>query len=377
MTKRGIYMIYLDYAATTPISEEALYVFNEASKRFYGNPSSLHELGTLANDALETSRSSWATMIGGEKEGIYFTSGGTEANQLALRSLIEGNRHRGNHFITTEVEHSSIYNLFKKFEKDQYDVTYLSLNENGQIDLSELEKAIRPTTMLVSIQAVNSEIGFIQPIDKIGILLAERDVLFHTDFIQGFGNMPIDVKEVKVDALSVAGHKIYGPKGIGMCYINPRINWESQVPNTNHEGGFRPGTVDVPSVLSFTTAAQQANNNIVEYKEQMEKLRHYFTEQLHPAHFKIYESYVAQLPQIVGFSVAKLQGQYIMLKCNENGIAISTGSACQVGQQSPSRTLRALRKSKEEANQLVRVSFGKETKKADLERLISTLHDLL
>src|SRR5699024_10106747 len=181
-------MIYLDYAATTPMSEEALYVFNEATKRYFGNPSSLHEYGTMANAALETGRDSWAQMIGGVSEGVFFTSGGTEANQLAIQSLIDGNKNKGNHLITTEVEHSSIYNLFLKVEKEtDFEVTYLSLNEAGHINIEELKNAIRPSTILASIHSVNGETGFIQPIKQIGALLKERNVLFHTDFVQGFG----------------------------------------------------------------------------------------------------------------------------------------------------------------------------------------------
>lgn len=372
-------MIYLDYAATTPMSEEALYVFNEATKRYFANPSSLHELGTLANDALEVSRSSWAEMIGGIKEGVYFTSGGTESNQLALLSLIEGNKGRGNHLITTEVEHSSIYNLFKKLEKEGYEVTYLGINGDGQINITDLKKAIRPSTVLASIQTVNGETGYIQPIKEIGSLLHEQGILFHTDSVQAFGNVDIDVMHTYIDALSIASHKIYGPKGIGMSYINPRVNWISQIPNTTHENGFRPGTVDVPAILSFTRAAQQAHKDSDKNTNKMLYLREYLVEQLRSQaiKFNIYESKKAQLPQIIGLSFEKLQGQYIMLECNKYNIAISTGSACQVGQQSPSRTLLSLGTSIDEANQLVRISLGKITSTEEIDILIKALINIV
>lgn len=369
-------MIYLDYAATTPMSEEALYVYNEAAKRYFGNASSLHEMGTLANDVLEASRESWAQMIGGVSEGIYFTSGGTEANQLAIRSLIEGNKSRGNHLITTEVEHSSVYNLFKKLEIDcEYEVTYLPLQKNGHISVEQLKNAIRPTTILASIHTVNGETGFIQPVEEIGALLHENNVLFHTDCVQAFGNVHLNVDYMHIDSLSVASHKIYGPKGVGMCYVNPRANWISQIPNTTHEGGFRPGTVDVPAVLSFTTAAQQFLKTKAENGEKMDELRRYFTKLLSEKldNYQIYESDYKQVPQIIGLTFSKLQGQYIMLECNKYGIAISTGSACQVGQQSPSRTLQSLGKSKDEANQFVRISLGKMTTQQEIDQLINTL----
>lgn len=368
-------MIYLDYAATTPMSEEALYVFTEATKRYFGNSSSLHELGTMANDVLEVSRQSWAQMIGGAKEGIYFTSGGTESNQLAIQSLIAGNRERGNHLITTEVEHSSNYNLFKMYENEGFEVTYLPLNNNGHINIEDLEEAIRPSTIIASIQTVNGEAGFIQPIERIGLLLKERNVLFHTDFVQAFGHMPIHVEDIEIDALSISSHKIYGPKGVGMCYINPRSNWKSQIPNTTHENGFRPGTVDVPAILAFTSAAQQMYKNVDNNKEKMIVLRRYLIDQLDDKsiNYTIYESCTAQLPQIIGLSFAKLQGQYIMLECNKHGVAISTGSACQVGQQSPSRTLLSLGKSNDEANQFVRISLSHLTTKRDIDKLVDAL----
>lgn len=368
-------MIYLDYAATTPMSEEALQVFTEASKKYFGNSSSLHEFGTEAKRVLEISRQAWANMINSEKDGIYFTSGGTEANQLAIRSIIDGNKNRGNHLITTEVEHSSVYNVFKQLEKEGFEVTYLQLNESGQITLDDLQNAIKSTTILASIQYINGETGMIQPLEQIGTILYENNVVFHTDCVQAFGNVRIDVKKYHIDSLSISSHKIYGPKGTGLAYVNPRIDWAEQVKNTTHESGFRPGTVDVPSILSFTAAGQMAERLREEKQDKMHQLRYYFIKKLTEeiTDFNLYESSEKQLPQIVALSFGKLQGQYIMLECNKRGIAISTGSACQVGQQSPSRTILSLGKTKDEANQLVRISFGKTTSENEIDQLIHVL----
>jgi|SRR5690625_709414 len=376
--KVGVKMIYLDYAATTPISDDALFVYNEASKKYFANASSLHELGTKANEALEASRMSWAQMINGEKEGIYFTSGGTESNQLALLSIIEGNKHRGNHLITTKTEHSSVYHLFKKLETEGFRVTYIDVNEDGIINVNDIERAITSDTILVSIQYVNGEIGTINPIAEIGALLETKKVMFHTDCVQAFGNVLIDVKRFTIDSLSVSSHKLYGPKGIGMCFINPRIEWKSQIPHTSHEYGFRPGTVDVPAILSFTFAGQQAEKHRNENKEKYSTLRQelLFRLQRDVKDYEVYESKINQLPQIVGLSVGGLQGQYIMLKCNENSICVSTGSACQVGQQEPSRMLLSMGKSRDEANQLVRVTLGKTTTIADIEQLVQVLQQI-
>lgn len=368
-------MIYLDFAATTPMSDESLHVFNEATKKYFGNASSLHEFGTEANRALDISRQSWAKMINGEKDGIYFTSGGSDANILAIRSLIDGNKKHGNHLITTKVEHSSLYNLFKQLEDEGFEVTYLPLRENGQISLDELISAIRPTTILSSIQFVNGETGMIQSINEIGQILHEHNVIFHTDCVQAFGNVEIDVKNNYIDSLSISSHKIYGPKGTGLAYINPRVNWVQQIKGTTHEGGFRPGTVDVPSILAFTAAGQIAVQTVHERQENMKQLRTYFIDQLKEEvkDFSVYESSTSQLPQILALSFGKLQGQYIMLECNKHGIAISTGSACQVGQQSPSRTILSLGKSKDEASQLVRISFGKMTTEDEIDQLVDVL----
>ncbi len=368
-------MIYLDYAATTPMSEEALYVYQEAARKFFANPSSLHEAGTKAKEALEACRHAWADMLQVEPEGIFFTSGGTEANQLALQSLIEGNKEKGNHLVTTEIEHSSIYNLFEKYASEGYEITYVPLTKDGQVDLQALEKALRPSTILVSIQTVNGETGFIQPIEAIGSLLKEKGILFHTDFVQGFGNVDVSINESSINSLSIASHKFHGPKGVGLTYIDPRVRWKQQIPNTTHESGFRPGTVDVPSILSFTKAGQEAVDHRERKQRKMLKLRRYFLEGLKQAGLDvtIYESKEAQLPQILGLSFGKLQGQYIMLECNKYDIAISTGSACQVGKQSPSRTIRALGKTRDEANQLVRISFGEATTFNDLDRCIEVL----
>lgn len=372
-------MIYLDYASTTPMSDDALYVFNEATKRFFGNSSSLHEIGTIANDALESCRKTWAGMLDCYREGIFFTSGGTESNQLAVQSLVDGNKMKGNHLITTEVEHSSLYNLFKKYEEEGYEVTYLPLGVDGQINLQQLQSSLRPTTILVSIQAVNSETGFIQPIEAIGALLQKRNIPFHTDFVQGFGNLSLSVNHNYIDSLSIASHKIYGPKGVGLCYINPRVNWKGQIPNTTHELGFRPGTVDVPSIMAFTRAAQRLTERREIHRNKMKYLRNTFLELLEKSSipFTLYESPTVQLPQIIALSIAKLQGQYIMLECNKHNIAISTGSACQVGRQSPSRTLLSLGKGKDEANQLVRISLGKNTTLDEINQLVKVLSNIV
>lgn len=374
-------MIYLDYAATTPMRKEVLHAFQEAAKKYYGNPSSLHDIGTEANEALELCREQLAGTIQGNKDGVYFTSGGSESNILAIRSLIEANRKKGNHLITTDAEHSSVHNLFKQLEEEGYEVTYLSVDGGGQIDLADFQNALRKDTILASIHHGNSEIGALQPLFEIGKILKEHQIIFHTDCVQSYGKVPIDVNQNYIDSLSVSSHKIYGPKGIGMCYINPRVNWKSQYKGTTHEKGFRPGTVDVPSILAFTAAAQMMHQEMEGQRRRDLHLRMKLVNGLKELSNQFVvegnDDMDKQLPHIVGLSFLQAQGQYIMLECNRYGLAVSTGSACQVGQQSPSRTMLSMGKTVDDAKQLIRISFGKMTTEEQITQTIQTIGKVL
>jgi len=366
-------MIYLDFAATTPMSEEALHVYTEVSRSFFGNPSSLHDIGTSANSVLETCRRELAKIINGSESGVYFTSGGSESNILALQSLINAHRKKGNHLITTKIEHSSISNFFKKLEGEGFEVTYLGVNQQGQISLDELENAITDRTILASIHHANSEIGVIQPLVEVGHLLRKRNVLFHSDCVQTFGKLPIDVVKANLDSLSISSHKIYGPKGVGAVYINPTTNWQSVYPNTTHEKGFRPGTVNVPGIAAFVTAASAIAKDIEKNQQRFSTLRQQLKEGLASRAEQIewIENSDAGLPHIVGLRVIGIEGQYTMLEFNRYGVAISTGSACKVGQQAPSKTMLEIGKTKEEAKQFIRLSFGTTTTEADIDKVVS------
>jgi cysteine desulfurase len=373
-----IFMIYLDYAATTPMSDEALRIYNETAKTYFGNTSSLHDIGSSAARLLEICRKELAKLINSDENGIYFTSGGTESNVLAVRSLIQAHRHKGNHLITTATEHASLHNLFQQLEKEGYKVTYLRVNQYGTICLEDLEKAITPQTILASIHHANSEIGTIQPIREIGEILRKHGVLFHSDCVQTFGKIHVDVKKMHIDSLSISSHKIYGPKGVGAVYIDPRIKWEPCLPGATHEGGFRPGTVNVPGIASFVTAAQQIYANMASEQTRLRKLRQHFISLVKEKQLPIViEGHSEQvLPNIIGLSVQGIEGQYTMLECNRYGIAISTGSACQVGKQAPSRTMLEIGKNKEEAKQFVRASFGKYTVIDDIEAFVTVLENI-
>ncbi|WP_078545367.1 IscS subfamily cysteine desulfurase [Litchfieldia alkalitelluris] len=372
-------MIYLDYAATTPMSEEAIQVYTEVAKNWFGNTSSLHDIGTNAKSLLENCRNELAVLINAKKEGIYFTSGGTESNILALESLIKGNSAKGNHIITTSTEHSSLQHYFQKLESEGYEVTYLPVDQFGRVNIEVLENAIQPTTILASIQHANSEIGVVQDIIGIGVLLKKYNILLHCDCVQTFGKLPIDVVKMKIDSLSISSHKIYGPKGVGAVYLSPSVKWVPSLPNTTHENGFRPGTINLPGIAAFVTAAQHQCNSLTVNQDKFQSLRAQLTQGLLPfmKKIEIIESPNRQLPHIVGLRTLGIEGQYMMLECNRHGIAISTGSACSVGQQAPSKTMTAIGKTAEEAKQFIRISFGSSTSAKEIDHVISVFHKIL
>ncbi len=367
-------MIYLDYAATTPISEQSLQMYCEISKHYYGNPSSLHDIGSSANQILEASRMELAKCFNGDGRGVYFTGGGSDANALAIRSLVKAHDHKGKHLITSSIEHSSVINTFKELESVGYAVSYLPVDEYGKISIDHLANAITPETILVSIAHVNGEIGTIQPIEEIGSILHEKGIIFHSDCVQSFGKILLDVKKAHIDSISISSHKIYGPKGVGACYIAPHVRWLSTIPNTTHEQGFRPGTVNVPGIAALVTAAHEMKTMKEEETVRIEELRKLFISQLKAFNGRVVvEGHpLERLPHIVGLRIKGMEGQYTMLECNRGGIAISTGSACQVGMQKPSKTILAIGKTEQEAMEFIRISMGRFTTDTDIKKTIQT-----
>lgn len=372
-------MIYLDYAATTPMSKEALQVYTKVSQLFFGNPSSLHDVGSDALQLLNMCREELAELLHASEKAIYFTSGGSEANILALRSLINAHSEKGKHLITTRTDHSSVYNFFQRLEQEGFEVTYLPVNKHGEINLEELRHAIKDTTILASIHHGNGEIGTIQPIEQIGALLHQHGILFHSDCVQTFGKVPIDVRKVQIDSLSISSHKIYGPKGVGAVYINPRIKWDPVIPNTSHEAGFRPGTVNVPGIASFVASAKSVCNDMSSEGNRLEAIKKCLADKLlkQSSLIRIEGKSANCLPHILGLRIDGIEGQYTMLECNRYGLAVSTGSACQVGNQSPCKTMVAIGRSDLEAKQFVRLSFGKHTKIEDIDKTVNVFETII
>ncbi|TYS19609.1 aminotransferase class V-fold PLP-dependent enzyme [Rossellomorea vietnamensis] len=371
-------MRYFDYAATTPMDPEALQVYIEAATHFYGNTSSLHDTGDKAAQLLQECRNTLAGLLGVASEGIYFTSGGTEANHLGILSLALENRHRGRHIITGIAEHSSVHSAMGFLKEQGFEITSLPFNSDGMISLEDLEKSIRHDTILVSIAHANGEIGSIQNIKNIARTCKNEGILLHTDMVQSFGKKDISELAPLVDSLAVSSHKIYGPKGVGAVYIHPRHTARSIFPNQTHEGGLRGGTVNTPGIAAFISAAESACSGFqtAEYQELRDLLINGIKAHLQDSVMILEAPQENQMPHVIGLCIKGLQGQWAMLECNRRGFAISTGSACQTGKQALSKTVSALGLPEEAGKEFIRISMGKGTTKEDVTELVKALSDI-
>ncbi|MCG7334743.1 IscS subfamily cysteine desulfurase [Sporosarcina sp. ACRSM] len=369
-------MHYFDYAASTPLHPKASHVFATLSEQCYGNTSSLHDVGGEAQNMLALCRQEFADLLGVQTAGVYFTSGGTESNLLSIISLAKANRHRGKHIVTTAGEHPSIDSALKYLQQDGFTVTVVPFDPSGQVNLQLFQRALREDTILASVQHINPEIGVIQPLEEIAKLLKGRQILLHSDCVQSFGKMDLKPIAKIVDSLTVSGHKVYGPKGVGAAYIHPRHRIIPVFPGFVHEAGFRGGTVNVPGLASFVTAATLCAENSYD-TEKYKALRSIFLDELnkYPELFTVYEASTAetQLPQIIGLGVNNVEGQLMMLELNRHGFAISTGSACQVGQQHSAKAMLALQVDPQRAKEFIRISFGQSTTMVSVQQLVDQL----
>ncbi|MBT2688078.1 IscS subfamily cysteine desulfurase [Bacillus sp. ISL-47] len=370
-------MKYFDYAATCPLDSEAADAYIKASSEFFGNSRSLHDTGSESEGLLENCRSELARILGTESEGIYFTSGGTEGNFLAIHALLSSSEKIGKHIIMGMAEHSSIHSIVEKVSLDKgYEITKVPFDMDGRIDQEKLKSAIRDDTVLITIQHGNPEIGTLQPIPEIRSICKTKGILLHSDCVHTFGKT--DLKEVarNVDSLSFSGHKFYGPKGVGAVYLQPGLRWDAFLPGVSHEKGFRPGTVNVPGIAGMTVAAQKAYENLDVHNSHFQLLRNALLLELEPAkgNFVIYNfEREYQLSSTLGMRMNGLEGQHVMLECNRHGFAISTGSACRSGMKSISKTMEALGVSGKSGKEFFRISFGWKTSVEEAKALGRTL----
>lgn len=373
-------MIYLDNAATTPMSKMARDAYQKAAERFFGNPSSLHDAGSEAERVLESSRKVIADAAKVVARGLYFTGSGTEANFLAIVSLCHANKDKGKHLITTAVEHSCVTNTFNWLESQGFEVTRLKVDNKGRVLTENLKNAIRPDTILASVQHANSETGTLQDLEKIGAVLKENDVLFHSDCVQTFCKLPIDAEGWHLDAFSISAHKVHGPKGVGASWIRPGVNWKPFFPEASQENRFRPGTVDVPSAVAFAAAVKEFGSLREEYSQKMDILSRRFMDNiadLEGNRLTFEGDPENKLANILGIRLHNMEGQFAMLECSQQGVGISTGSACRANEQKPSPSLLAMGRSEEEARQFIRVSFGMINNETEIDRAAEVLKNVI
>ncbi|MGD6816698.1 IscS subfamily cysteine desulfurase [Metabacillus sp. 84] len=369
-------MIYLDYAATAPMRQQAVDAYAKAAKTVYGNSQSLHEDGGRAAEWLNASRKKIASFLGGEAKGLYFTGSGSEANTLAIRSLLNGADTYKNEIVSGGMEHASIRTYLDDLSKSGYVIRKVLPGENGHIGAAEVEPHLSSRTALITVQHANSETGIVHDIKEISRLAQRSSILFHSDCVQTFGKIPIPAEEWGLSAVSISAHKIGGPKGMGAAYITPEARWRPVIEGTAHEGGFRPGTADVPGAVSFAVAAMETMKHMDrEWTKMREYRKHLTTFVNHTKLGKIVEAARPefQLPGITGILLSHREGQYAMLACSQMGIAVSTGSACHAGMTHPPPALLALGIPEEEAHCFIRVSAGEGTALAHLEKLEAIL----
>lgn len=371
--------IYLDNAATTCLDDRILEVMIPLFDRQFGNSSSLHSYGVEAKNVLDNAHEQIASYIGASANELIFTSGGTESNNFALKGIAFANRQKGNHIIVSSIEHDCILDACKWLEEQGFYVTYLPVDQNGVVDLDFLKRAINPKTILVSVMFANNEIGTIEPIDEIGSICRERNVLFHCDACQSFGKIPIDVVRSKIDLLTINSHKIYGPKGVGALYIRKGISMTPLLHGGGQEYGFRSTTENIPGIAGFAKAAELCMEEMETESVRLTKLRDHFIRYLldnfENAYINGHEK--LRLPGHVNFSFHGMEGETIrlLLLFDEMGIAVSAGSACSSNHSgSASHVLQAIGLNPFEARGGIRISFGRFTSETDINDCLQALH---
>ena len=372
-------MIYLDYAATTPMSPKAIEVYSQVSAKYYGNASSLHDIGSNARQIKEASAKVIAGSLGVLAKDIWFTSGATESNALAIQALLDGRKDDRKQIITTEIEHSSVLNVFRRLEKEGWQVDWLKIDQTGKVDLNHLKELVSEQTALISVQHINSELGTIQPLKEIADIVKPFGVLFHSDCVQSFGKIPVDARELGVDSISISSHKIYGPKGVGAVWMSPDVEWGAYFTDPHQKKSLRFGTDNVPGMAAFAAAVKEIMVIRDSEFERISSFKKAFIDELRklPYEFIIEGVENEASPYIMGVRFPGFEGQMFMLDCSQTGLAISTGSACQVGSDLPNRTMMTLGRTIEQAREFVRFSFGKDVKAELIDEIIPKIDTIL
>jgi cysteine desulfurase len=372
--------IYLDHAATTPIDPEVLAAMMPYLTNKFGNASSIHFFGQEARGAIDKARHQVAQLINARPNEIIFTSGGTEANNLAIRGLLEANSKYGNHVITSEIEHPAVKTLCEYLEKNGYQVSYLPVYEDGIVKIEDVQSAIQENTVLISIMTANNEIGTLQPVAEIGQLVkglrtTGKKIWFHTDAVQAVGKIEVDVNKIGCDLLSLSAHKIYAPKGVGALFVGRGVRIQSQNLGGHQERERRGGTESVPLVIGFGKACELALSRLTTQTTQLRELRNRFEKGVSDTISEIVfnGNKLNRLPNISNISFRQIEGEGLLINLDLQGIAVSTGSACSSGSLDPSPVIRALGRNDELSRGAIRFSFGKDNLGDDLSYLLEVL----
>lgn len=370
---------YFDNSATTRIKEEVLTEMFPYLSREYGNPSSLYSIGRKSKRAIEEARKRVASLINCNSEEIYFTSCGSESDNTALKGIAYANQNKGKHIITSKIEHPAILHSCQNLEKKGFEVTYLDVDKDGFVNLQTLENSIRQDTILISVMFANNEIGTIEPIQEIAKIAHKNGIIFHTDAVQACGNIPIDVRKMDIDMLSLSGHKIYAPKGIGALYVKKGIEFERFMDGGHQEKNKRSGTENVAEIVALGKACQIAEKNMEQYQNKLKLLRDYCLEKMKKSFSNIHINGTMEkrLPGNINISFEGQDTTELLYKLDEMGICASGGSACSSGDNSPSHVLTAIGLPSELAKGAIRFTFGDFNTKDDVDYLIAAIAHLI
>lgn len=371
--------VYLDNSATTRMDSSVLEEMIPFLSDNYGNASSVYSIGRLSKKAIEDSREKVANILNCRPDEIYFTSGGSESDNTAIKGIARANREKGKHIITSKIEHLAVLDTCKKLEEDGFEVTYLDVDEYGRINLDELKSSIRKDTILISIMYANNEVGTIQQISQIGKIAKENNIYFHTDAVQAIGSAKIDVQAQNIDSLSLSAHKFYGPKGIGILYVKKDIKFEKFIDGGHQERNKRAGTENVANIVGLAKALEMAYDKLEEHTLKISQLRDYYENSVKESipNIKINGDINDRLPGNSNISFIGVNGQDLLLNLDMMGICVSSGSACTSGSINASHVLMALGLDEDIARSSIRVSIGKYNTKEDIDYLVKNLIEIV
>ena len=372
-------MIYFDNAATTKLDDEVLKEMMPYLTNMYGNASAIYELGRESRKVIEDAREKVAKVLNCEVGEVYFTSCGSESDNTAIKEIARANKKNGNHIITSKIEHPAVIETCEQLKKEGFEITYIGVDEKGIVDLEEIKRAIKPTTILISIMFANNEIGTVEPIKEIGKIAKEHEIVFHTDAVQAVGNVRIDVEDMNIDSLSLSGHKFYGPKGVGVLYVKRGIEFQSFINGGHQERNKRAGTENVAGIVGIGKAIELAYQNLDEHNNKITELRDYFINQITAKipKVKINGDMINRLPGNVNISFKGVDAEGLLLNLDLKKICASSGSACSAGSLEPSRVLLAIGLEKEMAKSSLRVTIGKYNTKEEVDYLIESLEEII